>query len=83
MPRDGRAWNTRPTEDKVEALIEALTPSAETKAAYLGEFKMSLVRTDECGDEYTENVTVSWDAIKEIMAAIRTRASHQQERDRD
>jgi hypothetical protein len=61
--------------EEVVRLREALTPSADTKAAYLGEFKMTLVRIDECGDEYTGRVTVSWDTIKEIMAAISKRAA--------
>jgi hypothetical protein len=57
-----------------EGLREALTPSAATKAAYLGEFKITLHRTDEAGDEYTEDVMVPWTTIKEIMAAILARA---------
>jgi hypothetical protein len=64
-----------PVIEENERAVEALTPSGETKAAYLGEFKMPIVRVDECGDEYTESVTVSWDVIKEIMSAIRARAA--------
>ena len=45
---------------KLEAAKEALTPSAETKTAYMSEVKN--------GDSF-----VSWTAIKEIMRMIRTR----------
>lgn len=61
-------------ETKLAAMREALEPSGDTKAAYMGEFKISLHRTDEAGDEYTEDVTVPWTTIKEIMAAIKARA---------
>jgi hypothetical protein len=64
-----------PVMEENERLREALTPSADTKAAYIGEFKMPVVRVDECGDEYTEQITVSWDVTKEIMAAIKARAA--------
>lgn len=56
-------------------LEEALTPSGDTKAAYMGEFAFSLTRVDEAGDEYPEKVYVPWTTIKEIMAAIRERAA--------
>lgn len=56
------------------ALMEALTPSAETKGAYIGEFTFPMTYTDEHGDEYSETVTVPWPTIKEIMAAILARA---------
>jgi hypothetical protein len=49
-------------------LREALTPSAETKAAYIGEFKFTAYEADEAF------VTVPWTTIKEIMAAIMKRA---------
>jgi hypothetical protein len=65
-----------------ERLREALTPSAETKAAYIGEFKMRLHRRDECGDEYHEDVTLSWTVIKEIMTAISNRAVLSQAQER-
>lgn len=47
-------------------LREALTPSAETKAAYMGEFGFQF-------GEYTPNVP--WTTIKQIMAAILARAA--------
>ena len=56
-------------------LREALAPSGDTKASYMGEFSFSLTRTGECGDEYSEKVYVPWTTIKEIMAAILARAA--------
>lgn len=46
---------------EIARLRDALTPSAETKAAYMGEFRFQF-------DEFTPNVP--WTTIKEIMAAI-------------
>ena len=65
-----------PVEDRgaAERLKEALTPSAATKAAYIGEFSFNVVDRDEDGDEIYRSVRVPWDTIKEIMAAIRARA---------
>lgn len=54
-------------------LREALTPSGDTKAAYMGEFSFNLHRIDEFGDEYSEKVYVPWTTIKEIMAAVAAR----------
>jgi hypothetical protein len=57
---------------------EALTPSAETKAAYMGEFSFVIpqAQEDEHGEavEVDQRVYVPWTTIKEIMAAIRARA---------
>ena len=50
--------------------IEALTPSAETKGEYSGEFWFWLGM--EGPNE--PRTTVPWDTVKEIMAAIRARA---------
>lgn len=64
---------------EVERLREALTPSGDTKAAYIGEFSFGITRTgeDDEGDpcEFTETVPVPWTTIKEIMAAIAARAA--------
>ena len=68
------AWNTRAVNSHHD-LIEALTPSGDTKAAYMGEFAFNLRRVDEAGDEYSEKVYVPWDTIKEIMKAISARAA--------
>lgn len=61
--------------EEVERLREALTPSGETKAAYMGEFLIGLPDVDENGIEYTRKINVPWTTIKEIMAAIRERAN--------
>jgi len=56
-------------------LREALSPSGETKAAYIGEFRFPYTVWDPHGEfEITHNVAVPWTTIKEIMAAIRARA---------
>ncbi|MEI4262822.1 hypothetical protein [Roseovarius sp. D0-M9] len=53
---------------------EALTPSAETKAAYMGEFTMPFPMVEDDGEEYVRMVNVPWTTIKKIMAEIKTRA---------
>lgn len=58
-----------PSTQFAEILIENLTPSAETKAAFMGEFKMS-----EHGNMY-----VPWDTVKNIMNAVLNRAIEQNE----
>jgi len=55
--------------DERDRLLEALTPSAETKAAYMGEFVFWIV---------DRTVNVPWITIKEIMRAIRDRAELQE-----
>ena len=59
----------------VDALLEALTPSGDTKAAYMGEFSFLQTMTDNDGDEVMVKTYVPWTTIKEIMAAIRERAA--------
>lgn len=51
-----------------DTLLAALTPSAETKGSYIGEFT-----TKGCGDCAT--VVVEWTTIKDIMEAIRAQAA--------
>ena len=48
-----------------DALEEALTPSAGTKYALLGEFRQAVG---------SRKVTIEWTTIKEIMQAIRDHA---------
>jgi len=60
--------------DLIARLEEALTPSAATKAAYIGEFYFLVDDRDEDGEECTRQIMVPWTTIKEIMAAIRARA---------
>ena len=54
---------------EIERLKAALTPSEETKAAYMSEFQFPSTI------ERTYNETVPWATIKEIMAAICARAA--------
>ena len=63
---------------EVERLREALTPSAETKAAYMGEFTMPFPCLDESGEEVMAHPNVPWTTIKEIMKAIRARRARSQ-----
>jgi len=58
-----------------ERLREAMTPSDGTKAAYIGEFTMPFLMLDEDGNGNLEYPYVPWTTIKEIMSAIRDRAS--------
>jgi hypothetical protein len=53
--------------ERVRRLTEALTPSAETKAAFLGEFRFPMDGFD--------SVAVPWTTVKEIMKAIAARAA--------
>lgn len=71
-------------EAERDALRAALTPSTETKAAYMGEFHFETEvanpawneDTDEEEPEYLiEKAVVPWDTIKQIMAAISARAA--------
>ena len=61
-------------ERQRDALLEAVTPSASTKAAYMGEFSMKIAEVDEHGEEYMRNLNVPWTTIKAIMEAIAARA---------
>lgn len=56
-------------------LLEALTPSGATKAAYSGEFRFSFRHgVDEDGNDVVIDVQVPWTTIKAVMAAILKRA---------
>ena len=62
IPKNEREWwakrEIESQQARIEALEEALTPSAETKAAYWGE----------------AGLTNDWTLIKAVMKAIRERA---------
>lgn len=65
---------------RIRELEEALTPSGDTKAAYMGEFSFNITETffdeeSETFEEQPRKVYVPWDTIKEIMEAIRARAT--------
>jgi hypothetical protein len=65
-----------PVMEENERLREALTPSADTKAAYIGEFSFSFpIGFDDDGHDVHRIATVPWCTIKEIMAAIQARAA--------
>lgn len=69
--------------ERISVLERALEPSAETKAAYSGEFYERVEVSNPNFDEDDENepetlvqqVPISWTTIKEIMAAIRSQAT--------
>ncbi len=52
----------------------ALTPSAETKYAYSGEFTFESEVYVSVQESYTDTLTVPWTTIKEIMQMIRKQA---------
>jgi hypothetical protein len=68
---------------EVERLRAALTPSAETKVAYWGEFHFTEETVDDEGVPYYRKIAVPWATIKEIMAAILARADLAQEPSND
>ena len=57
-----------------ERLLTSLTPSAQTKYAYIGEFNFLIDVRDEDGGVCQRSVDVPWVVIKEIMEAIRRQA---------
>jgi len=59
---------------------EALTPSGDTKADYMGEFSFGITLSAG-GEEDYRRIMVPWTTIKEIMAAIRARAALESVRD--
>lgn len=74
---NGLIWSLERRETEIERLRAALTPSAETKAAYIGEFTMDLRQLDEFGVEQTARITIPWTSVKEIMRAIQKYADEQ------
>ncbi len=66
---------------ELERLREALTPSADTKEAYIGEFRFNFPIRDHNGDDRVYTPNVPWTTIKEIMAAIRARAALKEKTD--
>jgi predicted nuclease with TOPRIM domain len=60
-------------EAKLREAEDAMTPSADTKAAYSGEFRMGITLRLKADEEYRA-VLIPWTTIKEIMAAIKARA---------
>lgn len=63
-------------EGENKTLREALTPSADTKAEYIGEFSFDHEIYDlEKDCPISTRIMVPWTTIKEIMAAILRRAA--------
>lgn len=63
---------------EIVRLREALEPSGNTKAAYIGEFSFYIPLQDDEGEEVLHKVYVPWDITKEIMKAISDRAALQE-----
>lgn len=61
--------------EEIVRLVEALTPSADTKTAYIGEFSHVVTCIDDDGEEQCFTAAVPWPTVKEIMAAIFARAT--------
>ena len=68
------AEDVQELEDENARYREALTPSADTKTAFIGEFTFAVERSDSLGSRYSEEQLVPWSTIKEIMGAINRRA---------
>lgn len=71
---DGAERRLATVEAENTKLRKALAPSAETKAAYMGEFSFEIEEFDEDCELRTRKVEVPWTTIKEIMAAISRQA---------
>lgn len=67
-----QAWPAAPSVNA--AMVEALTPSAETQAAYMNTFRFPFPAWDKDGVRVMHSPNVPWVTIKEIMAAIKARA---------
>lgn len=63
--------------ERVERYERALTPSAETKATYIGEFGFTVELAGEDGP-FNQDFQVPWTTIKEIMKAISKEATSPQ-----
>ena len=66
-----RNKHIRMLQGQIDAYRAALTPSSETKAAYIGEVKFKQDYTDENGEEHIESILVPWTSMKEFMALVR------------
>lgn len=63
------------TVEQLEKTHAALTPSAETKAAYMHGFHFDFPAHDADGVERVFTPNIPWVAIEKIMAAIRAQAT--------
>ena len=67
-------------QGQISAYRAALTPSSETKAAYIGEVEFKQDYTDEDGEEHVESILVPWTSMKEFMGLIRGYAKAKMEK---
>lgn len=77
LEAEAATWRQMLTQSKAEnaKLREALTPSAETKAAYMSEVVLETISDDdEDGLPVAVTRYVPWTAIKDTMKLIRARA---------
>ena len=58
-------------DKELVAYRNALTPSSETKAAYIGEIEWTREAFDENGESEIETLSIPWTSMKEFMAMIR------------
>lgn len=58
-------------DKELGAYKNALSPSSETKAAYIGEIEWTRSNFDENGVEEVEILSLPWVEMKEFMALIR------------
>lgn len=56
--------------------LEALTPSAGTRDAYMQKFRVPFPVEGENGEDDMRQVNVPWTVIQEVMAAIKDRAEN-------
>lgn len=69
------ALRTEPEDAELaQRVVNALTPSPETKLAYWGEFEFEVRWPGEAGDDERYMMCVPWSCIKAIMAGIRKHA---------
>lgn len=73
---DGSIYDDELSKAKAEAaaLREALTPSGETKVAYIGKFSFRFLIGRDLRGPVHATPNVPWTTINEIMAAIRAHA---------
>jgi hypothetical protein len=74
---EGKKTGATKAEAALARMREALTPSADTKAAYIGEIKERVMQFDEDGEERWVDHTISWDATKATMKMIAEHAARQ------
>lgn len=77
---DWQIGRAEAAEAKLAKAMEALTPSTQTKAKFMGEFHVPLSMATDWGEE-TRLIPVPWTTVKEIMKAIRDFAELKEQTD--